>query len=289
MDLSKTGILAYFDTMSGPEGVAFAHAVERLGYGVLWVPETFGRDPFVMATHMLNATEIIVVGTAIANVWKREPIAASAAARTLAELFDQRFILGLGVSAGPFMLRNGLRYDKPVTFMREYIERIKSAPFKATQPKHQPPIVIAGLLPKMLRLGAEATDGIITALIPPAHIARLREQLGPSKWLLAQQMVMLEPDASKARAAVRAFMQFYLNAPPYRRNFKAMGYSDADLEHGGSDHLVDTVIAWGDERHLRERIEEHRRAGADHVYLIPLRADGGRLPDMRVVEALAPN
>lgn len=288
MNLGKLGILAYFDTMSGPEGVQFARSVERLGYSVLWVPETFGRDPFVMATHLLNATEGIVVGTAIANVWKREPMATGAAARTLAELFEQRFILGLGVSAGPFMIRNGLKYAKPVAFMRDYLAGIKSGPYKAPLPQHEPPIVIAGLLPKMLRLGAEASDGIITALIPPAHIARLREVVGSGKLLLAQQMVMLESDAGKARAGVRAFMRFYLNAPPYQRNFKAMGFSEADLRDGGSDHLIDSIVAWGDERRLHERIEQHYRAGADHVYVIPLTAAGDRLPDMRVVEALAP-
>lgn len=257
MNLKKLGILGYFDTMSGVESVEFARVVEKLGYSVLWVPETFGRDPFVMATHLLNATRDIVVGTAIANVWKREAIATGAAARTIAELFTDRFILGLGVSAGPFMIRNGLKYAKPVTFMREYLASIKSGPFKA--------------------------------LMPPAHIARLRRELGPSKLLLAQQMVMLEKDAEKARAGVRAFMRFYLNASPYQRNFKAMGFSDDDLRGGGSDHLVDSIIAWGDERHLHERIAQHYAAGANHVYVIPLTAAGDRLPDMRVVEALAPN
>jgi len=289
MNLKKLGILGYFDTMSGVESVEFERVVEKLGYSVLWVPETFGRDPFVMATHLLNATRDIVVGTAIANVWKREAIATGAAARTIAELFSDRFILGLGVSAGPFMIRNGLKYAKPVTFMREYLASIKSGLFKAPLPSHEPPMVIAGLLPKMLRLGAEASDGIITALMPPAHIARLRGELGPNKLLLAQQMVMLEKDAQKARAGVRAFMRFYLNAPPYQRNFKAMGFSDDDLRGGGSDHLVDSIIAWGDERHLHERIAQHYQAGADHVYVIPLTAAGDRLPDMRVVEALAPH
>jgi len=96
-------------------------------------------------------------------------------------------------------------------------------------------------------------------------------------------------DAGKARAGVRAFMRFYLNAPPYQRNFKAMGFSDDDLRGGGSDHLIDSIIAWGDERHLHERIAQHYAAGADHVYVIPLTAAGDRLPDMRVVEALAPH
>jgi probable F420-dependent oxidoreductase len=288
MDLSTPGILGYFDTMSGSEGTEFADTVEKLGYSTLWIPETFGRDPFVMAAHLLNVTSQMIVGTAIANVWKREPMAAGAAARTLAELFPGRFILGLGVSAGPFMLRMGLKYDKPVSFMREYLEGIKTAPYKAIKPASEPPVVIAGLLPKMMGVGAEYSDGIITALMPPSHIAKMRVQLGPSKWLLAQQMVMLENDAGKARAAVREFMRFYLNAPPYQRNFKLMGFDESDMRHGGSDRLIDAIIAWGDERHLRERIDDHYRAGADHVYLIPLSADGGRLPEMRVVEALAP-
>jgi len=106
--------------------------------------------------------------------------------------------------------------------------------------------------------------------------------------ILAQQMVMLESEAARARAAVREFMRFYLNAPPYQHNFRAMGFGDADFAHGGSDHLIDSVIAWGDESVLRERISAHYRAGADHVYLIPLSASGGRLPEMRVLEALAP-
>jgi probable F420-dependent oxidoreductase len=288
MDLRTPGILGYFDTMSGAEGVAFAHAVEKLGYSTLWIPETFGRDPFVTAAHLLNATERMIVGTAIAKVWKREPMAAGAAARNLGELFPGRFILGLGVSAGPFMIRNGLPYAKPVSFMREYLQGIKHGPYKAPMPDPEPPVVIAGLLPKMLQVGAEYSDGIITALMPPSQIVKMRSQLGRSKWLLAQQMVMLESDAAKARGAVREFMRFYLNAPPYQRNFKLMGFDESDMRGGGSDRLVDAIIAWGDERHLRERIDEHYRAGADHVYLIPLAADGGRLPEMRVVEALAP-
>lgn len=156
MDLSTPGILGYFDTMSGNEGAEFGRAVEKLGYSTMWIPETFGRDPFVMAAHLLNVTSQMTVGTAIANVWKREPMAAGAAARTLAELFPGRFILGLGVSAGPFMLRMGLKYDRPVSFMREYLEGIKTAPYKAIKPVSEPPVVIAGLLPNMMRVAPNA-------------------------------------------------------------------------------------------------------------------------------------
>jgi probable F420-dependent oxidoreductase len=283
----KLGVLAYVDTLSGQECVEFAHTVERLGYSTLWLPETFGRDPFVMATYMLGATRRIAVGTAIANVWKREPMATMAAARNLAELFDDRFILGLGVSAGPFMRRNGLRFERPVEFVRDYLARMKSAPYKAPLPKADPPVVLAGLRPKMLRLAAEGSHGVITALTPPSLVAKMRTILGPDRWILAQQMVMLETDPAKARAAIRNFMRFYMSAPPYRRHFTDLGFNEGDMKSGGSDRLLDSVIAWGDETVLHERIAAHRNAGADHVYLIPLSSDGGRLPDMRVIEALA--
>lgn len=287
MTPGELGVLAYVDTMDGAECVAFARDVERLGYTTLWLPETFGRDPFVMAAYMLGVSRRMVVGTAIANVWKREPMATAAAARNLAELFDGRFILGLGVSAGPFMRRNGLRFDRPVEYVRDYLARMKSAPYKAPLPKEEPPLVLAGLRPRMLRLAAEASAGVITALSPPELIAKMRAAL-PGKWLLAQQMVMLESDAGKARTAIRNFMRFYMSAPPYQRHFRDLGFTDADMQGGGSDRLIDSIIAWGDEPRLRERIAAHRRAGADHVYLIPLSAEGGRLPEMRVIEALAP-
>jgi probable F420-dependent oxidoreductase len=237
--------MAYTDTMKGSELFPFAREVESLGYGILWIPETFGRDPFPLAAHLLGATTRIVVGTAIANVWKREAITTAAAACTLAELYPDRFILGLGVSGGPFMRRNGLRYDKPVTYMREYLARIKTAPHKAPRPAIDPPIVVAGLLPRMLRLAADESHGTITALTPPEQVARIRREVGPDTWILAQQVVLLEPDANRAHAAARGFMHFYLGAPMYQRTLHAMGFTDADLADDGSDRLLDAMINVG--------------------------------------------
>jgi alkanesulfonate monooxygenase SsuD/methylene tetrahydromethanopterin reductase-like flavin-dependent oxidoreductase (luciferase family) len=102
MDIGALGVFGYLDTMTGSEAADYARTVERLGYSVLWFPETFGRDPFALAVHLLGATSRLIVATGIANVWKREAIAMAGSARTVAELFDDRFILGLGVSGGPF-------------------------------------------------------------------------------------------------------------------------------------------------------------------------------------------
>jgi probable F420-dependent oxidoreductase len=288
MDIGALGVFGYLDAMTGAQAAEYARTVERLGYSVLWFPETFGRDPFPTAVHLLGGTTRLIVATGIANVWKREAITMAGSASTVAELFDDRFILGLGVSGGPFMARNGLRFEKPVSFMREYLAKMKATQHKAPIARHETPIVIAALLPKMLRLAAEETCGTVTAMIPPRHIARMRAELGPDKWICAQQHVMLEPDAKKARGAARAFLHFYLSAPPYQRSLRAMGYTDDDLANDGSDRLIDEIIAWGDERVLRERIEAHRQAGANHVFITPLNPAGGLLPGMAAVEALAP-
>ncbi|MGH7985383.1 MAG: TIGR03620 family F420-dependent LLM class oxidoreductase [Candidatus Binataceae bacterium] len=289
MDPGRIGAFAYVDTIGRAELPAFARTLERLGYSIFWIPETFGRDPFVLAAHLLSATERLVIASGIANVWKRDAIATAGAARTLAELFDERFILGLGVSGGPFMRRNGLRYERPLTYMREYLARMKTAPFKAPPPAHEPPLMIAALLPKMLELARRDTHGTIAAMVPPERLVAMRAALGPGKWLCAQQIVMLETDAKKARCAARRFLNFYLNAPPYQRNLRAMGFGDDDLSGGGSDRLIDTLIAWGDERRIRERTAAFFQAGADHVYLSALSSSGGLYPEMRALEALAPN
>src|SRR5271166_380301 len=147
MDLQKLGVFGFIDSLSGPEIKAFARKVERLGYSTLWFPEAFGRDPFALAAHILTVTERLTVGTGIANVWKREAVTTIGAARTLAELFPDRFVLGLGISHGPMMTQLGFTYAKPVSFMREYLSKLRSAPYTAPRPKSDPPLVLAALLP----------------------------------------------------------------------------------------------------------------------------------------------
>jgi hypothetical protein len=83
-------------------------------------------------------------------------------------------------------------------------------------------------------------------------------------------------------------MKTYLGLPNYQNSLRWLGFGDDDLADGGSDRLVDAIVAWGDERAIAERIQAHRDAGADHVCIQPLRADGAPGPDLRILEALAP-
>jgi probable F420-dependent oxidoreductase len=302
MNLGSLGVDALLDSMAGNELAKFARKIEKLGYSALWFPEAFGRDPFALAAHLLTVTDKLIVGTAIANVWKREPVAMLSGARTLAEMFPERFVLGIGISHGPMMTRLGINYAKPLTFMRDYLARLKQAPYGATQPSSEAPILVAALLPKMLQLAAAETDGTLPTFITPERTAQIRAQIGPDKWICLQQISMLEKDAAKARAAIRGLIAFYLKLPNYLQSFKLMGFDDADFGDGGSDRIVDAIVAWGDEQAIRDRVAAQYKAGATHVCITVLRSEGSAgawslasggsrergTPEERALEALAP-
>ncbi|HUY28385.1 MAG TPA: TIGR03620 family F420-dependent LLM class oxidoreductase [Candidatus Binataceae bacterium] len=293
MDLTTPGAFALTDSMPGSQIAGFARKLEQLGYGSFWFPEAFGRDPFALAAHILSVTDRLVVGTGIANVWKREPVAMIGAARTLAELFPDRFILGIGISHAPMMAQLGINYAKPVAYMRDYLARMKAAPYTAPRPKTDPPFVIAALMPKMLKLAAAETNGTFPVYITPEQTARMRAALGAGKWICIQQVTILEPDSAKARRAARKVLAFYLTLPNYVSSFRSQGFGDADFADGGSDRLIDGLIAWGDEQAIRNSVAAHYKAGATHVSLTVVPSEGTSLdrtnsPDTRAFEALAP-
>jgi probable F420-dependent oxidoreductase len=191
----------------------------------------------------------------------------------------------------------GLSYSKPVTYMREYLAAMKTAAYTAPRPPAEPPVLLSALNQKMLELAASDADGTLTYFVPPEHTSQARSIIGDSKWVCAEQAVMLETNPAKARAAARAYMQLYLTLPPYRKNLASLGFGEADLADGGSDRLVDAIVAWGDETTLRSRVEAHYKAGATHVCILPLnpasgmdplKAAGGMMPDTRTLEALSP-
>lgn len=293
MNLKMPGVFALTDSMTASQLTALVRKVEQFGYGSYWFPEAFGRDPFTLAAHILTVTDKLVVGTGIANVWKREPITMMNAARTLAEMFPDRFILGIGVSHGPMMEQLGIKYQKPVAFMRDYLKRMKAAPYSAPKPQADPPIVIAALMPKMLQLTAAETNGTFPVYITAEQTARMRTAMGPDKWICVQQVAILETDAARARRTARGVLAFYLTLPNYLQSFKGMGFNDSDFANGGSDRLIDALIAWGSEQAIHDRVAAHYKAGATHVSmtLVPAQADtsGRSLPiDEHALEALAP-
>jgi probable F420-dependent oxidoreductase len=286
--LKTPGVFCFLDGMTGEQTGQFARKVERLGYSSLWFPELFGREIFTHASYLLSSTDKLIVAAAVAVAQKREPVTTLGAANTLAELFEGRFILGLGVSHRELQEMRGLGYEKPYTYMREYLATMKSAPeYQAPKPKQAPPVVLGALLPKMTQLAASETQGTHTYFVPPEHTVRTRAAIGKDKWICAAQAVYLETDPAQARAAARKYMSFYLTLRTYSKHLGPMGFGPDDIANGGSDRLVDAIVAWGTEDKIRERIDAHYKAGATHVCILPITSDGSMRPDELTLEALA--
>ena len=288
-DIGKLGIWTTLDSNSFSEAVDFAQAVETMGYGTLWVPEAVGRDPFVLLSHLSSATSTLYLATGIANIYARDAMAMHAIQQSLNELSGGRLALGLGVSHAEMV--SGLRhhdYAAPLTTMRNYLEAMTASLYVAPPPVRSGPLLIAALREKMLGLAAAQTDGAHPYFVTPEHTVRAREILGPGKLLAPEQKVLTVTDATQARAIARQHMAMYIALPNYRNNLLTLGFTEDDFENGGSDRLVDAIVAWGDENTIMRRIEEHWDAGADHVALQCLRHDGEAGYDMDTVRAFAP-
>jgi probable F420-dependent oxidoreductase len=78
-------------------------------------------------------------------------------------------------------------------------------------------------------------------------------------------MVVLEADPSRARAIARPSIDRYLHLPNYTNNLLRLGFAEDDFANGGSDRLVDAIVAWGTPERIIHRVKEHHAAGADHV------------------------
>ena len=288
-EIGRLGVWAWLDTFRGPEAAEFANQLEGWGYSALWLPEAVGRDPFSVIAYLAGQTEKLVFATGIANIYARDPMTMKAIHKTLAGLAPRRFVLGIGVSHAHLVTGvRGHEYKAPVPAMRAYLEAMEKALYAGAQPEEEAPIVLAALREKMLRLSAKRTRGAHPYFVPPEHTARARETLGKDAWLCPEQMVLLEGDASKAREIARGNIKIYLGLPNYQNNLRELGFDDGDFADGGSDRLVDAVVAWGSEQQIADRIRAHHEAGADHVCIQPFRNDGGMGPDLRILEALAP-
>jgi probable F420-dependent oxidoreductase len=288
MNINGLGVFAFLDSMDGIKSAEFALRVERLGYSVLWIVEGSGRTSLPFAAWILAKTNTLVVGTGVASIWARAASTMAAGARTAAELSGGRFILGIGTNNHVSAAMRGLTYDRPVTAMREYLRAMKSAAYNAPAPATEVPVLLAANNPRMLTLAGSDAHGTLTYFVTPEHTARAREIVGSKRWVCAEQAVMLERDPARARAAARTYMKLYLKIPAYLKNLRTLGFDDTDFATGGSNRLVDAIVAWGDEAVLRDRIEAHYEAGASHLCVLPLSSDGGLAPDLRVLDVLAP-
>ncbi|MEU8346730.1 probable F420-dependent oxidoreductase, MSMEG_4141 family [Actinomadura meyerae] len=264
-----------------------ARRIEDAGYGSLWTNEAIGgREVFTQLSVLLGATERIVAGSGVANLWARHPAAMQGAASVLADAHPGRLALGVGVSMPAFVEQSGQQWTSPLARMRDYLNGMDAAVAAAPVPEVPFPRLVAALGPKMQGLARDQADGALPAAMPVEHTRATRERLGPDKLLIVFISVILEADAAKARAAARQVPLLSIPGSPYVRALRELGYPEEALADGGSDEVVDACFAWGDEAAIGKRVQAHLDAGADHVVAMAPAPDLASSADL--YERLAP-
>jgi len=285
MQIGRLGAWYSMDKLGSPQQIKlFSTTVERLGYDVLWYPESRGFESLSVAGFALGNTTTLKLGSSIASIYARDAFTSRRGMLSLHALYGERFILGLGVSHPPMVegLR-GHRYEKPVPAMRAYLD----AMCKGEAGSENWPIAIAALGPLMLKLAAEKTRGALPYNTTPQHTAEAARILGPGKWLAIEQKVTLETDAAKARALGRKELARYLTLDNYRNNWLRIGFTEAELSNRGSDRFIDAMMLWGDAAKVKQGLRAHFDAGATHVAIQPVHADGDIAARDAILAALA--
>ncbi len=264
-DLGRVGIWSRELRFHDDKGAIAAAAaeLEELGFSALFVPDV-GGDVLGAVEHLLRATRHVRIVTGILNIWMHRPSEVAARRARIEELWPGRFVLGLGASHRQVVESSeaGI-YSRPLSKMRQYLDDLDAA---------EPPVpadgrLLAALGPRMLELARERSAGAHPYLVSPDQTRAAREVLGPDRVLAPEQAVVLEDDLATALSRARAFVSDYLTLPNYANNLLRSGFSPDDLAGGGSDHLVDSLVAMGDEASVAARISAHIEAGADHVCL----------------------
>ena len=265
------GLMIAADFFSTSQLVDIAGKAEQCGFDNLWVPEMFGRDPFVTCASLLNATSRIHVGTAITNIYARDERAIKAAGFSLAEASGNRFELGIGVSNKVGNDQRGLPWIPPVQKLNAFLDRYEATELMF-QHNADVPVYLAAHGPRLMNVAARRLDGAYVYMMPVEYSRQSKDKIGAGKLHLMQPTVF-ETDASIAREHARRAVSIYMPLENYHRAWREAGFDDSDFADGGNDHFIDTLIAWGDQRKILERYNLQREHGVDQIILSPVNLD----------------
>ncbi|MDN5915771.1 MAG: LLM class F420-dependent oxidoreductase [Pseudonocardia sp.] len=251
VELGRYGIWQHAGLLT-PE---LAREIESLGFGAIWIGGSPPGD-LALAESLLDATDRLAVATGIVNMWSTPAEEVAPSYHRIEARHPGRFLLGVGVGH-PEATSD---YTRPYATVVEYLDALDAA---------EVPVAgraLAALGPKVLALSAERTAGAHPYLTTPEHTREARELLGAGVLLAPEHKVVLDDDPVQAREIGRpAVRKPYLGLRNYVNNLKRLGWADADIADGGSDALIDALVAHGEPDAVAARLNEHIAAGADHV------------------------
>ena len=182
--------------LTASEYIELSQKAEQLGFDQFWVSnDLFFRSAVAILSAVACRTRRIHLGTCILNPYTMNPAEIAMAAGTLDELSEGRFMLGLSAGASSFLDWIGLKHDRPVAYLRETTEAIRALLNNQStggganflkwsdhsslkfQVKHNVPIYIGGVGPKIQALAGELADGLLPLLLPPEAYYSTRDNV----------------------------------------------------------------------------------------------------------------
>ena len=295
----------------GPAGHRrFVHRAIELGYGRVWLPETFLTDPVSFAGWMAAAAPGHPIGLGVLPAALRSGPQLAMTAATLAALGSQDVIIALGTSSPVVTARWHGRTPTTVASMQALLGDIRAAAAGRTDggfvnglgptPMR---LHVAAMGPRMLRLAGRLADGVALNFVGPAVLPELLAEIEegaravdrPRPPVTVWAHATVEPDERTVRAA-RRWLGAYLKVPGYDRILARQGYgpqvdaarlrSPVEAAELVDDDLLASVAGFGDVAAVARRLDSFVEHGV-HVALMPGAVRPGEAT-VRTLEALAP-
>jgi 5,10-methylenetetrahydromethanopterin reductase len=300
------------DAIAWPSFVDAVLAGERLGFSTLFVPEiSGGREAIATLSGLADRSEGLRLATGVLPLGARRTLLTAMAAATLQERSGGRFVLGLGPGAPVPGALDRLR--ETVTALRALFHgdtaQVEGRRQRLTiVPDPAPPIWIAALGPRAVRLAGAVADGVLLNWCPPERVQVARRELAEGAadagrdpgtvTVAAYVRACLGQDEAAALTALRSATGEYASLPAYRRQLAALGLGD-DAEAAARayraarpaevpERLVRRLTLLGDPAAARERIAAYREAGLDLPIAYPVLAGEATASIERTLSALAP-
>ena len=266
-----------------------AGEIERRGFPGIYCPSL--SDGLALCEALAFVTRELTFGTSITPIYTRHVQDFANAVSFIHEVSGGRFRFGIGVSHGPALDRLGIEPGKPLGDMRRFVSDLKAVP-RAGQ---LPPLVLATLRRRMIRLAEEIGDGMVFANGARSHMAEslgvLSDDARDGDFFIGNMIPTCVSDDRAAAAAVnRRTLTSYAMLPNYRNYWKEAGYEEemagveAAMAAGDYDRvpdalsdrwLADTTL-FGTAAEVREGIEAWFDAGIKTPIIVPSTVSGGQ-------------
>ena len=268
-----------------------AQEIERRGFSGIYCPSF--ADGLGLCLALAMNTNEIRIGTSIANIYTRHVSDFAQTASWIHELSGGRFDFGVGVSHGPVHKALGVEVGKPVEDMRKFVEGLRAAP----RAGEQPPLVLATLRKRMIKLASETAEGIVWANGSRSHMEESLAQLTPeqrtSDGFFIGNMIptCISDDKAAAAEVMRRTLVSYSLLPNYNNYWIEAGYEEematirVAAKNGEHDKITSImtddwladVTLFGTAAEVRDGVEAWYAAGVKTPILVPSSTEGGQM------------